>query len=764
MRRALWAVALLALASCSRSDTIVALMVVTVEGSLSNVASLEVSVEGPPENLRPQTYSRPGQQSIVFPTTLTGQLPGSAAGTVTFKVIASAADGSVQARGAAPASLAAGTTATVYVPLSCSPAPCKPMTQQSEPDGGAAPEPGCGNGVIDQNETCDVAIAAGAPGACPRTCDTGIACAPYVASGKACTLTCKPTTPSGANDGCCPAGATPATDPDCSPTCGDGVVDPDETCDTAIPAGSPGACPTAADCVSSEPCVVARLVSESTCSAVCLRTVISQQFSGDGCCPAGVTNTLDTDCPAACGDGVRGPGETCDVGIPAPQPGSCPVTCDDGNPATLDQLHGAGCQAVCSNANITDPISGDGYCPPGQTHATDTDCPAACGDGIVERGETCDPQSPDGACPDACPPSPAACLQTALTGSGAACTAACVSTAITACGPADGCCPAGCTAASDPDCSSTCGDGHVQAGEACDTAITSGAGACPKSCDDGDPCTDDRLLSAGTCQAVCVHLPITLPAAGDGCCPSGATFLADADCAPACGNGVVEAPVEKCDPAVAGSCPTTCPTGGSCTTVTLRGSASNCSAACVATPIVTCVNRDGCCPAGCTAATDTDCPIICGDGVVETGETCDRAITAGLPGACAATCDDGDACTTDLASGSISNCTRTCLNAPITACLSGDGCCPPGCTAANDSDCAPLCNDGIIEAGETCDPPTTCPTTCPDDGDACTIERLVGDPAQCTSACQHVPITACSGSTRDGCCPSICTAATDSDC
>ena len=32
-------------------------------------------------------------------------------------------------------------------------------------------------------------------------------------------------------------------DTDCSPTCGDGVVDPDETCDTGIPRGMAGACP-----------------------------------------------------------------------------------------------------------------------------------------------------------------------------------------------------------------------------------------------------------------------------------------------------------------------------------------------------------------------------------------------------------------------------------------------------------------------------------------------------------------------------------------
>jgi hypothetical protein len=156
--------------------------------------------------------------------------------------------------------------------------------------------------------------------------------------------------------------------------------------------------------------------------------------------------------------------------------------------------------------------------------------------------------------------------------------------------------------------------------------------------------------------------------------------------------------------------------------------------------------------------------IICGDGVVETGEACDRAITAGLPGACPASCDDGNACTVDLTAGSVSDCTRSCTHAAVTACLTGDGCCPAGCTVATDHDCAASCNDGQVEAGETCDPPSTCPTTCPDDGDPCTLDQLVGDPEQCNAACRHVPITTCSGTHSDGCCPSGCSSGNDTDC
>ncbi|HXU61643.1 MAG TPA: hypothetical protein VN962_08085 [Polyangia bacterium] len=752
-----------------RSDTAVVLLVATVSGTLSNAVFLSVQVNGPAGMSKPQVY--PGTPVVLFPTTLTAEIPGSATGALTFVLTALRADRSPAASGqAGPLWIGRGSSPTVYVSLSCGDKPCIPPATGGTPDGGTGMQPNCGNGIVDPNETCDTSIPAGMPGACPpATCDDGLACTKDTRSGSGCTASCTHTeiaTAASVSDGCCPTGANAATDPDCSPTCGNGTVDPGETCDLALPPGAVGACPSRLDCTAANACVLAQLISARTCSAICLRTPITLPMSNDGCCPAGASNAIDNDCPAACGDGIRGAGETCDVGIRPPASGSCPVSCDDGDPCTTDVLSGAGCQALCIHDRITTAISGDGCCLAGSTAATDSDCPAACGDGVLEPGETCDPLATDvTGCPTVCPPSPAACLQTALTGDPATCTAACLSTAITTCGPSDGCCPAGCGAAQDPDCSPTCGDGLVSAGETCDVAIAAGQpGACPTVCPDGDPCTDDRLLSAGTCQAACLHLPVTAARTGDGCCPPGADFLVDADCAPSCGNGVVERPVESCDPGSPGSCPTTCPTTGSCATVALRGNPATCSAACVVTPIVACATGDGCCPAGCTAATDGDCHTICGNGLLEAGEACDRAITPGLPGACPSTCDDANACTIDLPVGSVASCTRACSHAAVTACLNGDGCCPPGCTAYSDSDCAPVCNDGRIEAGETCDPPATCPTTCPDDGDACTIERLTGDPQQCNAACRHDPITSCSGARRDGCCPSTCTAATDADC
>ncbi len=761
----------LSVTSCHGGQDAVLLVVVTASGSPPAVRSLEVTITGS-TGPSSQLYAPATAQPLSFPTTLTAELPAQATGSLSLDVTAEDATGAPVASGhAGPIVVSPGGLSTIYVPLSCSRGPCVVDAGTGAPDAGPALSPRCGNGVINPGETCDTAIATDDPGACPPTdCDDGVACTRDIRSGADCTATCthEEITTIIPNDGCCPAGATAATDSDCSPTCGNGVVDPGETCDTAIATGSPGACPVPSDCTLGDPCAITLLVSTGTCSAICVHYQVSRQISGDGCCPPGGFNAVDTDCPTACGDGIREAGERCDVGIPPPALGSCPTTCSDGNACTADFVAGVACNASCVHTQITAQISGDGCCPPGATRATDTDCPTVCGDGVVEPGEACDNQASGAdACPTSCAPSPSPCLQVILVGSAADCSARCVPTPITTCASAsDACCPAGCTAADDPDCSATCGDGIVQPGETCDVAILPGApGYCPTACADGDPCSKDLLLSAGTCAATCVQIPVTAFLAGDGCCPPGGNFTVDPDCAAVCGNGVVEPPVETCDYAAsAGSCPTSCPAAGSCTTITLTGSSATCTSKCLAVPITGCVSGDGCCPPGCTAATDVDCPVVCGDRVVEAGEQCDRAITAGMPGACPRTCNDHDACTVDIAEGLPSACTRACRHQPVTACLDGDGCCPAGCTLATDSDCNPVCGDGRIGAGETCDPPAICPTTCPDDGDPCTIEELTGSSSDCDVECLHIPITTCSGSRSDFCCPTGCTPGEDTDC
>ena len=267
---------------------------------------------------------------------------------------------------------------------------------------------------------------------------------------------------------------------------------------------------------------------------------------GEGCDDGDVETdpACDGDCQVTCGNGVVdvAQGELCDPGDPA----GCPTACDDGIACTSDVLSGADCTAVCEHSAITDVADGDGCCPAGGTVATDSDCAASCGNGAVDPGETCDLgiATGAGACPTACDDLQA-CTTDLLVNAGS-CTAACTSTPITAAVNGDGCCPMGANSTNDSDCNALCGNGVLDASETCDTAIASGAGACPTTCTDNNACTTNVLSNAGTCAAQCNFPPITMAVNGDGCCPPGANANTDTDCQPTCGNGVVEG-TEQCD-------------------------------------------------------------------------------------------------------------------------------------------------------------------------------------------------------------------------
>jgi hypothetical protein len=166
-----------------------------------------------------------------------------------------------------------------------------------------------------------------------------------------------------------------------------------------------------------------------------------------------------------------------------------------------------------------------------------------------------------------------------------------------------------------------------------------------------------------------------------------------------------------------------------------------------------CISGHGAHP-GDFVSDDPTCP-VCGNGVVENGETCDPIAS------CPATCDDGNACTIDAMTGSPATCNSVCTHVAQTACISFDGCCPAGCNANNDADCAPVCGNGVRERGEICDPPSACQQTC-DDGNACTVDQMTGSPATCNALCLHSPLKVCLSG--DGCCPAGCTINTDSDC
>lgn len=313
-----------------------------------------------------------------------------------------------------------------------------------------------------------------------------------------------------------------------------------------------------------------------------------------------------------CGDGRVDSDEKCDTAIAEGAEGACPATCPSEDACAPRALAGMDCQAQCVGIEITRPIDGDRCCPEGSGPADDGDC-GFCGDKVIGPTETCEP--PDCASPETCGIF-TSCIRGKFTGDPDACTSSCELIVIKACADDDGCCPSDCNAGSDNDCSATCGNGVIEteSGETCEP--TSELAMCPASCDDGIACTTDIPSgSAENCNLTCSHLPVTAPAYGDGCCPTGATAANDGDCLPVCGNLVVE-PTEACDP-----CPGDCADSDPCT-VDVR-SGSGCNVSCSHTPLTDAMNGDACCPPGENANSDSDCPSVCGNGVIEPGETCD---------------------------------------------------------------------------------------------------------------------------------------------
>ena len=152
-----------------------------------------------------------------------------------------------------------------------------------------------------------------------------------------------------------------------------------------------------------------------------------------------------------------------------------------------------------------------------------------------------------------------------------------------------------------------CGDGVLDDGEACDSAITSGDGVCPVGCDnDGlEACVIVTLEGdAASCSAVCRSTPVGC-VNDDGCCTASCDDTNDNDCVVGsfCGDGVVD-PGERCD----GDCPTSCSGPDMCSVYRLEGDAASCNVRCVSDPVA-CMSDDGCCPAGCTGVVDSDCPV-----------------------------------------------------------------------------------------------------------------------------------------------------------
>ena len=152
---------------------------------------------------------------------------------------------------------------------------------------------------------------------------------------------------------------------------------------------------------------------------------------------------------------------------------------------------------------------------------------------------------------------------------------------------------------------------------------------------------------------------------------------------------------------------------------------------------------------------------VCGNGVLESGEICD--------GNCPTSCPSAG-CNQITLQGSASSCDAKCISTGSkTVCASGDGCCPSGCNANNDSDCAPKCGNSSAESGELCDGADFSGKTCLTEGYVagqlvCTAQCLVSTSSciACVAGltnCSNTCVNLASDSNNCGGCGKICTAA-----
>ncbi|MCB9556351.1 MAG: hypothetical protein H6707_09635 [Deltaproteobacteria bacterium] len=220
-----------------------------------------------------------------------------------------------------------------------------------------------------------------------------------------------------------------------------------------------------------------------------------------------------------------------------------------------------------------------------------------------------------------------------------------------------------------------CGNGKVDTGEKCDTAIASGsAGACPTSCNSLDSCKPNTLVGAGTCQAHCAQTTITACTGGDGCCPSGCTAASDSDCVQCTTPGASCTAGGKSGKCHNGTCCTGCINGsGQCdqsadTTSACGSGGGTCQSCSTSLSCRIAACKSGQCdtdPAPLASSCSTSgtagkcyhgsCCTGCWDGIgcVATPETKQFCVIGG--GACAS-CNSGDCCDVDGTIGSPYHC------------------------------------------------------------------------------------------------------------
>ena len=291
----------------------------------------------------------------------------------------------------------------------------------------------CGDGVVDSNEACDDGNTTPGDG-CDASCALEERCGDGIRNGDeacdgtdipatcvelgfaggelACTSTCaldesgcwrtEDCATPGDEDG---DGAADCDDADCTghfecPVCGDGIVQRDEACDGAVPAGLTcfdrgfdGGDLACTGCA----------IDESGCFRV-ERCDVPGDEDGDGDADCDDSDCVGHfECPV-CGDGIIQRGEICDGAVPAGL--SCAnYGANSGQLACTDcRLDSSG----CFNAELCD-VAGDED-GDGDADCDDADCEtfppcvSGCGNGTLDPGESCDDGNvaPGDGCSDAC--------------------------------------------------------------------------------------------------------------------------------------------------------------------------------------------------------------------------------------------------------------------------------------------------------------------------------------------------------------------------
>ncbi|MEW5849551.1 MAG: hypothetical protein AB2A00_12105 [Myxococcota bacterium] len=617
-----------------------------------------------------------------------------------------------------------------------------PVGEEPVPDNNAecaAAPPRCGNGVLDPGEQCDPPDGSTCDDNCQRLGGVPAewTCQPQFYADGQCDCGC------GAQDidcdsldadecdvDSCPAGQDPVPDDNtrCETVnlCGNNVVDPGEGCDPPdgvtcdascqeipVPECNNGVVEAGEECDPPD-----GLTCDESCQLidlpVCNNGVVE---AGEECDPPdGVS--CDESCQLIenpdCGNGVVDPGEECEF----PNQGNCGPACQfvQDPPAEwscdpvlyADGFCDCGCGAQdhdCPSLDATDCLYNN--CPNGTLPVSDNNAACAqpeCGNGVVEGDEDCDP--PDGLlCDEACHAILSAACGNGVVDAGeecepaeeGACDANCESTA-----------PNGwtCEAAYYGDLLCDCGCGVVDidcesATSACDDCFHADAnsnGVPDGSCDIPDePETDCTTIDPDN-NAVCAAAPQCgngSVEAGEDCDPPDG-LTCDEEChaifTATCGNGLTEEG-EGCEPAGQGACDVNCastaPEGWTCEPA---------------------YYGDLSCDCGC-GIVDVDCP---GDTLV----VCQY-------------CFQGDGNNNGVPDGSCDQ-----RDGQLTDCTSID--------PSNNAEClVDVCGNGLVEAGEECEPPgvgacnESCESTAPE-GWTCEAGYYGDGPCDCGCGIQDV--------------------------